>query len=171
LKAPCFSGEMTSRPSCHHPNSSRHQAPPLPAPAAAPEPSHPESKDIRTWAERYSDGDAPDSCGNYRDGANDRYPETGASLLGPVPRDVMPEPKPSCTAHMNQKLLPKLGGDASTQYLNSLERQRDIGTISQATYDELTSAASKARRMSGQDHKIYLDRAAIKAAYRHGYSR
>ena len=53
-----------------------------PAPTPAPE-SRPESRDIRTWAEKHRENEVPDSCGNYLDGSNLYFPSTGASLIGP----------------------------------------------------------------------------------------
>jgi hypothetical protein len=131
----------------------------------------PESRDIRTWAEKYKDGDAADSAGNFIHGANERWPTTGATLLGPVVEHTLPKVNRDTTSHMNPALVGTTGPHAGESYLNSLERQRDVGTISQATYDALTQNASKARRQCEQDQKKFLDKAAINAAFRHGYSR
>ncbi len=77
----------------------------LPTAPSAKLAERPESKDLRTWAEKFRDGDAPDSCGNYRDGANNQFPETGATLLGPVTRDdPAPVSKSGCD-HMDPRLL------------------------------------------------------------------
>jgi hypothetical protein len=72
---------------------------------------------------------------------------------------------------MHPALIGTAGPDASTSYLNSLERQRDVGIITQAAYDALQANSLKARRQCEQTNKVYLDRAAISAAFRHGYSR
>jgi hypothetical protein len=61
--------------------------------------------DKRTFAEKYRDGDATDSCGNTIHGGNSQYPTTGATLLGPVkPYEGPPIPKTG-TSHMDPHLL------------------------------------------------------------------
>jgi len=65
-----------------------------------PTPSRPESKDIRTWAEKYKDGDATDSTGNKIDGTNARFSEL-TTYLGPVEIDHTPV---DTQAHMDERL-------------------------------------------------------------------
>jgi excisionase family DNA binding protein len=143
----------------------------VPAPIQAPAPKAP-APDLRTWEEKYRDGDACDSCGNTIDGANDLYPRTGASLLGPVEPVTVPPVNRDTASHMNPALVGYTGGPSANDcYLNSLEYQRDHWGLSQERYDELTANATKARKQCEQQQKVYLDRAAITAAFRHGYSR
>jgi hypothetical protein len=92
-----------------HPTASVPESPAQPT-APAPASPRPESRDIRTWAEKYKDGDAADSCGNTIDGANALWPQTGATLVGPVVR-VEPGALDSC-AHMDHRLLG--GHDSAT---------------------------------------------------------
>jgi Helix-turn-helix domain len=154
------------------------------APAAHPtasrgdSPLHPEvalpyqdEPDRRDFAQKFRDGDECDSAGNYITGENPRYQSTGATLLGPVAPYTAPPVNRDTSSHMDPALVGRPGPSADECYLNSLERRRDLGIISQASYDALTSNASKARRLSGQQRKVYLDQAAIRAAFRHGFSR
>ncbi len=130
-----------------------------------------ESRDTRTWAEKYTDGDAPDSCGNFVDGENRLYPSSGATLLGPVEPYNDPPVNRDTTSHMNPALVGRGGPDASAGYLDSLERARDIGTITAVQYATLTSNADKARRQCEQSRKQHVDIATIRAAFRQGFSR
>jgi hypothetical protein len=123
----------------------------------------------RSFAEAYRSGDATDSAGNKIDGTNERFRTKGIqSLLGPVEIERTPV---GTTDHMHPALAGTKGPDASQSYLNSLERQRDTGVISVAQYDALQANSVKARRQCEQTNRVYLDRAAINAAFRHGYSR
>lgn len=127
--------------------------------------------DTRTWEQRHRDGDAPDSCGNFLDGHNDQFPSNGASLVGPCyPREPIP-PNRDTASHMDQALVGHIGPSANDGYLDSLERHRDVGNISQATYDSLAVTASKARRLSKQQEKQCVDIAVIREAFRFGFSR
>jgi excisionase family DNA binding protein len=148
---------------------------PFPPVEAAPKPKPvPEAKpDTRTWAELHRDGVVPDSLGNYLNEVNPDFPSSGCcSLIGPPGSVVPPEPKTlDTTAHMVQALVTQPGPSANEQYINSLERHRDVGNITSDHYDSLIGSANKARRMSGQERKQCLDRAAILQAFRFGYSR
>lgn len=139
-----------------------------PAPAANP---RKEPKDLRTFAEKYLDGDECDSCGNYVDGSNPWFPSTGSSLIGPcIP--AAPEPRTSTTSHMDPALVGKVGGtSANDGYLDSFEYALARGAMTQAHYDALQADATRAHRLSGQEKKIWLDKAAILHAMRFGYSR
>jgi hypothetical protein len=131
----------------------------------------PEHKDKRTFAEKFLDGDATDSVGNTVHGANDLWPTTGATLIGPVTPYTPPPVNRDTTSHMDQNLVGRGGAGAGAGYLDSLERHRDIGNITAAQYDTLTGNAEKARRQCEQSKKEVLDRRAISEAFRHGYSR
>lgn len=135
--------------------------------------ARPESKPIKSWAEKFADGEAPDSCGNYRDGFNPQWPRTGATLLGPV---TDPAPLRSTARdtdnHMPAGVRKDVGGTSgNTAYLNSPEYSLKSGWITQEQYDTLTENATKARRLTGQAAKEFVDRAAMEHAFKFGYSR
>ncbi|HEY4842644.1 MAG TPA: helix-turn-helix domain-containing protein [Terriglobales bacterium] len=88
-------------------------SPAVPTAPAVPSTARPESRDIRTWAEKYKDGDAADSAGNTIDGANERWPTTGATLLGPVVRVEQAPLDPN--GHMEPGLL----GSTATNPVNA----------------------------------------------------
>ena len=141
---------------------------PLEKPIAAPRAQSRDDAD-RSFAEAYRSGDAADSAGNRIDGTNERFRTKGIqSLLGPVEIERTPV---STTSHMDPALVGTKGPDAGSQYLDSLERQRDVGNITVAQYDALQANSVKARRMCEQMNKTFLDRVAIENAFRHGFSR
>lgn len=149
-------------------------------PGSKPPTAHPEiplpyqdepKPDTRDFAQRYRDGDETDSLGNEIGGYNENFPTTGSTLLGPIVPYTPPPVNRDTASHMSPALVGKVGPSANNRYLDSLERQRDTGAISQACYDSLTETASKANRMSTQQRKVYVDRAAIMDAFRHGFSR
>jgi hypothetical protein len=126
-------------------------------------------RDDLFFAAQYKAGNATDSAGNKVDGTNDKFITKGSqSLLGPVEIDRTPA---NPQAHMDQALIVQPGPDGGSQYLNSLERQRDCGHITVSQYETLTTASSKAHRMSEQASKSFVDREVMAAAFRHGYSR
>jgi hypothetical protein len=147
--------------------------PPAPAPQQPkPTPAPKESRDIRSWAEKYKDGDEPDSCGNYRDGYNPRWPETGASLLGPViPRDVPPINRDT-TSHMNPHLVGRTDGPSGNDvYLNSTEFSDLLHGRGSITAAEFQSKATKTRPISQQQRKQQVDINVIRNAFKLGFSR
>ena len=122
-----------------------------------------------SFAEAYKAGDATDSAGNKIDGTNDRFRTKGIqSLLGPI---EVEKPVVSGTSHMNPALVGGAGESGNTAYINSLEYHLKAGSITQEQYEEMQSASVKARRQCEQTNKTYLDKAAILAAFKHGYSR
>ena len=122
------------------------------APGLEPTPSRPESRGIRTWAEKYRDGEAADSCGNKIDGTNERFITKGAqSLLGPIEIDrTLANPQ----AHMDPRLLSDYVDPNFTPLIKGNPNQGDGFTrsgeplasgYSQAAYD----ADMQAWRQSG----------------------
>ncbi len=101
----------------HEPEQSKHDvpinnnyddpAPELPSGADAlelrPRELTPKERDAKFAAE-YLAGTASDSIGNKRDGSNDRWPEKGATLIGPPVR-VDPGPHVDSQSHMDPRLL------------------------------------------------------------------
>ena len=63
---------------------------------------------------------------------------------------------------MDKALVGTVGLGAGTEYLNSLEYQRDHGHITKACYDSSMETASKARRMSSQQ-ALATETSSIKA--------
>lgn len=159
----------------------------LPEVPASPERT--ESRDLRTWAERYRDGDETDSCGNTIDGANDQYKSTGASLLGPaIPAER--GPKPDVQSHMSAALLASndhLGNPiVGPVRMNCVPNFVDVafkteghtrsGTtlapgLSQETYDKMFNdwrRSGGGRSMAEQELSIRRSKQAIGAAFPKG---
>jgi hypothetical protein len=80
------------------------------------------------------------------------------------------QPDRDTASHMDPALVGKIGPSGNDAYLNSLEYQRDHWGLSQESYDRLTANARRARQ-SEQHRKQVVDVAAIREAFRHGYSR
>jgi len=125
----------------------------------------------RGWAE----GTIKDSAGNANFGKElvDGSIVDKRSLIHDHPGLVSCGPSEvdrDCTSHMNQALVGTTGAGAGEGYLDSLERHRDVGSLSQAAYDRLTANARRARQ-SDQQRKQVVDVAVIRAAFRQGYSR
>jgi hypothetical protein len=146
--------------------------PPAPAPQPQPKPVAAPQQDKRTWEEKFRDGDAPDSCGNYRDGENPRWPETGATLLGPaIPQPATPANRDT-TSHMNPALIGRTDGPSGNDvYLNSTEFSDRLNGRGSVTAKEFQSKATKTRPMSPQQRKQVVDINVIRAAFRNGFSR
>jgi hypothetical protein len=123
--------------------------------------------DDLAFTEEYLAGEKTDSCGNFHGGYNARYTGT-QTLIGA--REPQPREKLSTTAHMTPGTVPSPGPSANEQYINSLEYALACGRITQETYDAMTGNASKAR-IPEQTAKEFVDRRAIHAAFRYGYSR
>jgi hypothetical protein len=142
----------------------------VPAPKPVPKPTL-TPQDKRTFAEKFRDGDEPDSCGNFCDGANDLYPSSGATLLGPVVPYTTPPVNRDTASHMDPALVGKVGPSGNDSYLNSPEFALARGSISQVQYDSLQATAQKARRMSQQQQKQVVDVNVIRDAFKFGFSR
>jgi Bacterial regulatory protein, Fis family len=111
------------------------------------------------FADAFKTGRVTDSCGNYIDA-------TRQTLLGH--RDPEPKQKPSSTIHMN----PALVGDPNVPHnfidSDEYEEIRHPGHKERKT---AMYADAGIRQPSEQEKKGYVDRAAIQAAFRQGYSR
>lgn len=94
------------------------------------------------------------------------------SLLGPNPDlsgCASRQMRPSTTAHMSPGTVNPSGPDASMGYIDSFEYKLACGVLSQDQYDGLT--AHKNKSMSEGQLKNVVDIAAVRKAFRHGYSR
>jgi hypothetical protein len=145
----------------------------LPAPAR-PAPAK-ESRDIRTWAEKYKDGDAADSCGNRIDGTNERFITEGTqTLLGPTSA-IDHGPPVDTQAHMDNRLLgthDTLGNPVSAPtpvaagYTRSGSALAD--GLSQEAYDAMLQGWRRSgggRSMSEQELAIRRSREAINRSF------
>lgn len=144
---------------------------PAPRPESAPEPELPpieqRALEDAEFAEAYKRGEATDSAGNTIIGSNDRFPSKGLqSLLGPV--EEQPEHKPSGVSHMDPNLV--CNPDVPHNPVDSDE----FNELWHPGHKDRKAAMYRDARIpqpSEQQVKQHVDRAAILAAFRQGYSR
>jgi hypothetical protein len=126
-------------------------------------------EDEPTFAEQYKAGDATDSCGNTIYGANDQWPMTGATLLGPVVPVVRP-PAPGCFDHMDPALLGGNGIGADGQPIFDAASDNHPMNAALIAQGKL-QPTSQSRKVSTQQQKEANDIALIRSAWRRGESR
>jgi hypothetical protein len=147
------------------------QPTPAPEPKRNPAPSkvgHYEDAEP-TFAEQYIAGDATDSCGNTIYGANDQWPMTGATLLGPVVPVVRP-PAPGPFDHMDPALLGGNGIGADGQPIFDAASDNHPMNAALIAQGKLQPTA-QGRKVSTQQQKEANDIALIRSAWRRGESR
>lgn len=122
----------------------------------------------RLFAERYLAGEATDSAGNNVVGSNERFPSKGAvSLVGPMEPQV--RTRLSTTSHMDAALV----GDPTAVTPNPVDSDEFMERWHPGHAERKAKMYADAglKQPSEQDSKGHVDRAAIAAAFRHGWSR
>jgi len=122
----------------------------------------------RKFAERYIAGAETDSAGNNIIGSNDRFPSKGAvSLVGPLEPRV--RTRLSTTSHMDAALV----GDPAQAVINPVDSDEFMERWHPGHLERKAQMYRDAglKEPSEQDQKKTQDRAAIAAAFRHGWSR
>ena len=119
------------------------------------------------FAAAYKRGEATDSAGNTINGSNERFPSKGLqSLIGPL--EEQPQHKPSGASHMD----PTLVADTTAEP-NPVDSD-DFAELWHPGQKNRKAAMYRDARIpqpSEQQEKQHVDRAAILAAFRDGYSR
>jgi hypothetical protein len=146
------------------------QPTPAPEPKRNPAPSKVgHYEDEPTFAEQYIAGDATDSCGNTIHGANDQWPMTGATLLGPVVPVVRP-PAPGCFDHMDEALLGGRGTGVDGHPIFDAASDNHPMNAALIAQGKLQPTA-QVKKISTQQQKEANDIALIRSAWRRGESR
>jgi hypothetical protein len=144
--------------------------PPTPAPKRNAAPSKVgHYEDEPTFVEAYIAGDATDSCGNTIYGGNEQWPQTGATLLGPVVPVVRP-PAPGPFAHMDDALLGGRGTGVDGAPIFDASSDNTPMNAALIAQGKLQPTAP-AKKASTQQQKEANDILAIRSAWRRGESR
>lgn len=118
------------------------------------------------FADHYKQGLVTDSAGNNVNGTNEKFPSGPITLLGP--RQPEQKRKASGASHMD----PKLVADPSVAH-NPIDSDEfnELWHPGHKQRVQQMYADAGVRQPTEQENKSHVDRAAIMAAFRQGYSR